>query len=165
MNRFTIDADFISLAGLDDNVDLLLDVLMVFTQDNEFRLCLDTSDIAFQKYLNVSINSEAIRFWFNCLFQNKQSRKYIDYITIKKRTYSDDKQIYIEICNNSCSAMKRIIVANKQSYSELMELLSNSEIQLLDGYQAKAILNVRNIQISMGANSPNINGNNNAVNK
>ena len=67
MNRFTIDADFISLAGLDDNVDLLLDVLMVFTQDNEFRLCLDTSDIAFQKYLNVSINSEAIRFWFNCL--------------------------------------------------------------------------------------------------
>lgn len=49
MNRFTIDADFISLAGLDDNVDLLLDVLMVFTQDNEFRLCLDTSDIAFQK--------------------------------------------------------------------------------------------------------------------
>ena len=48
MNRFTIDADFISLAGLDDNVDLLLDVLMVFTQDNEFRLCLDTSDIAFQ---------------------------------------------------------------------------------------------------------------------
>lgn len=29
MNRFTIDADFISLAGLDDNVDLLLDVLMV----------------------------------------------------------------------------------------------------------------------------------------
>ena len=55
MNRFTIDADFISLAGLDDNVDLLLDVLMVFTQDNEFRLCLDTSDIAFQKYLNVSI--------------------------------------------------------------------------------------------------------------
>ena len=156
MNRFTIDADFISLAGLDDNVDLLLDVLMVFTQDNEFRLCLDTSDIAFQKYLNVSINSEAIRFWFNCLFQNKQSRK---------RTYSDDKQIYIEICNNSCSAMKRIIVANKQSYSELMELLSNSEIQLLDGYQAKAILNVRNIQISMGANSPNINGNNNTVNK
>lgn len=99
------------------------------------------------------------------MFQNKQSRKYIDYITIKKRTYSDDKQIYIEICNNSCSAMKRIIVANKQSYSELMELLSNSEIQLLDGYQAKAILNVRNIQISMGANSPNINGNNNTVNK
>jgi hypothetical protein len=165
MNRFTIDADFISLAGLDDNADLLLDVLMVFTQDNEFRLCLDSSDIAFQKYLDISLNSEAIRFWFHCLFESRQSRKYIDYITINRRTYSNGKQIYIEICNNSCSEMKRIIVAEKQSYNELIELLSDSKIQLLDGYQAKAILNMRNIQISMGANSPNINGNYNTVNK
>ena len=165
MNRFTIDADFISLAGLDDNTDLLLDVLMVFTQDNEFRLCLDTSDIAFKKYLDISLNSEAIRFWFYCLFESRQSRKYIDYITINRRTYSNGKQIYIEICNNSCSEMKRIIVAQKQSYNELIELLSDSKIQLLDGYQAKAILNMRNIQISLGANSPNINGNYNTVNK
>ena len=33
MNRFTIDADFLSYAGLEDNMDLFLDVLMIFTQD------------------------------------------------------------------------------------------------------------------------------------
>lgn len=51
MNRFTIDADFLSYAGLEDNMDLFLDVLMIFTQDNEFRICLDSSDIAFKDTL------------------------------------------------------------------------------------------------------------------
>lgn len=165
MNRFTIDADFISYAALDDNADLLLDVLMVFTQDNEFRLCLDSSNIAFQKYHNISLNSEAIRFWFRCLFEMKQSRKYIDYVTIRRKIHSNDKQIYIEICNSSCSENKRIIVDSKQSYSELNKLLLDSQIHLLDGYQAKTILNARNIQISMGNNSPNILGDNNTVKK
>lgn len=107
MNRFTIDADFLSYAGLEDNMDLFLDVLMIFTQDNEFRICLDSSDIAFKRYIDISMNSESIRFWFRCLFENKQNRKYIDYITIRSQNYLNEKQVYIEICNRSCSIRKK----------------------------------------------------------
>lgn len=165
MNRFTIDVDFISFAGMKENFDLLFNVLMVFIQDNEFRLCLDSSNIALAEYNKIALESEAIRFWFKCLFETEQSRRYIDYIKIEKQKYSHDKQIYIEICNCSYSKNKRIIVANKQSYGELMDILSEKQINLLDGYEAKSMLNTRVMQISYGNNSPNINGNNNIVKK
>lgn len=165
MNRFTIDADFLSYAGLEDNMDLFLDVLMIFTQDNEFRICLDSLDIAFKRYIDISMNSESIRFWFRCLFENKQNRKYIDYITIRSQNYLNEKQVYIEICNRSCSIRKKIIVNNKQDYYEFMRELSYCGIELLDGYEAKKILNTRIVQISTGSNSPNIIGNGNVTNK
>lgn len=163
MNRFTIDADFIGFAGLEDNIDLFLNVLMIFPQDNRFRLCMDSSDVTFNRYKELALESQAIRFWLSFLFEKKENRKYIDFITIKKKDYSDIKKLYIEICNSSCSNQKKIIVDKKQSYGDFSEEISNSNIQLLDGYEAKEILNVKNIQISTGDNSPNVIGDNNII--
>lgn len=165
MNRFTIDADFISFAGKNENIDLLLNVLLIFTLDNEFRICLDSSNIAFNKYSELSKDSESLRFWFNCLFRNTQNRRYIEYIRINNNNCSNDKQLYIEICKNSCSRSKKIIVNDKQAYLQFMKKLSNNNIELMDGFEAKRILNTNIIQITTGNNSPNIVGDGNTTNK
>lgn len=165
MNRFTIDTDFISFAGKKENIDLLLNVLIVFTLDNEFRICLDSSNIAFDKYIHVSENNERLRFWFNCLFDNSQNRRYIEYIKVNKNNCSNEKKLYIEICKNSCSIRKKIIVNNKQAYLQFMKKLSKNQIELIDGFEAKRILNSQIIQITTGNNSPNIVGDGNTINK
>lgn len=164
MNRFTIDEDFICLAGLEDNIDLFLNVLMIFTQENPFRVCMDESDITFRRYKELALKSEPIRFWIRCLFEKQENRKYIDFIATDESISSDPKKLYIEICNNSCSSQKKIIVDTKQSYGNLLSDISTSGISLLDGYEAKAILNTQNIQISYGNNSSNIIGDGNSIN-
>ena len=65
MNRYTIAPDFLETAA--ENSYYLLNVLIVFAQDNRFKLCMDNRDLAYECYEGITRRYESIRFWMPLL--------------------------------------------------------------------------------------------------
>ena len=82
MNRYTIAPDFVEMAA--ENSYYLLNVLIVFAQDNRFKLCMDNKDMAYKCYESIVKRHDSIRFWMSLL--NNSSRN-IEKIKLKDAIY------------------------------------------------------------------------------
>lgn len=161
MNRFTIEPDFIEFASAENNTYLFTDVLVVFAQDNEFKLCIDSSQIALDNYWRIAKKSEMLRTWFGLI--NAKGCRYIEFIEISNQIYKNEKELYIDICSKTFCEKKRLIVKRKQPYNVFSEKIQENKIQLIDGDEAKEALNRRIVQISFGDNSSNVIGDHNTI--
>lgn len=157
MNRYTIAPDFVEMAA--ENSYYLLNVLIVFAQDNRFKLCMDNKDMAYKCYESIVKRHDSIRFWMSLL--NNSSRN-IEKIKLKSGKYSDSQDLFLAIAD-AVVPNKRLITGDKSLFSEKQNFINNHGVNIIDGDEAKDYLQRAYVSITMGDNSPIINGNNNKI--
>lgn len=163
MNRFTITPDFLEATASNGSYDLFANVLMVFAQDNRYKLCLDNNGLAFRSYVGIIRKYDCLQVWVKVL---NSSTNNIEKVSIPNVEYEDVRDVFLSIANEVLP-FKRLLTSVKSSYNDKQELIIRNKINLVDGNEAKDLLNQKVlhpiIQISYGDNSPNINGNNNKL--
>lgn len=160
MNRFTISPDFLEFTATEETCDYLLNVLLVFAQDNQFKLCLDKSGLAQAQYEHIIQSHECLLFWIRMI--NIKSRN-IETVQIAGHQYESSQELFLAIAD-AVQPNKKLITSNKSSFAEWQDYINNQGINLIDGDEAKSMLmHPTVIQISYGDNSPNINGSNNTL--
>jgi hypothetical protein len=160
VNRYTISPDFLEYVAKNSSSDYLLNVLIVFAQDNQYKLCMDKRGYASSQYEKIIESSDHLRFWVNMLNNKKQN---IEAVEISDKIYKDYQELFVEIAK-SVPPGKRLVTSDKSLYNRLQEEIAFHNVHLIDGDEAKVMMRAPiNVQISYGDNSPNINGNNNSV--
>lgn len=162
MNRFTITSEFLEASALDKDYDFFSNVLMVFAQKNQYMLCLDNKKIAYDLYEKIIRRHDCLRVWLEALNRKPHS---IEEVSIGKKSYKDDRDLFISIANE-VQPYKQLITSKKSLFNDKYKQIQKYKITIIDGDEAIEILKPKtsyNIQISLGDNSPNINGNNNAI--
>ena len=160
MNRFTISPDFLEFTANEETCDYLLNVLLVFAQDNQFKLCLDKGGLARAQYEHIIQSHECLLFWIGMI--NRKSGN-IEAVPIAGHQYESTQELFLAIAN-AVHPQKKLITSDKSSFAEWQDYVNNQGINLIDGDEAKGMLTHPTvIQISYGDNSPNINGNNNTI--
>lgn len=161
MNRFTIAPDFLEYCAREAEFDLFRNVLFVFTQDNQFKICMDKLGLADASYRCIIERSEIIRFWLEML--NCKSRN-IECVAIPNVPYATQQDLFLEIAN-AVPPKKRLVTSDKSLFDNWLDRISTDGITLFDGDEAKVDLQPKTItQISLGDGSPNIVGNQNQIN-
>lgn len=162
MNRYTIAPDFIEAAA--ENSYYLLNVLFVFAQDNRFKLCMDNMDLAYECYERIIRSHESIRFWMSML---NNSPRNIEIVQLKSGRYTDSQDLFLEIAD-AVVPYKRLITSNKALYHGKQDFIISHSVNIIDGDEAKDCLRsiqINKVNITMGDNSPIVNGNNNTIEK
>lgn len=157
MNRYTIAPDFVEMAA--ENNFYLLNVLIVFAQDNKFKLCMDNKNLAYKCYECLVRRYDSIRFWMSLL--NNSSRN-VEKIELKSGGYSDSQDLFLAIAD-AVVPNKRLITSDKSLFYGKQDFISNHGVNIIDGDEAKDYLQSVYINITMGDNSPIVNGNNNKI--
>lgn len=160
MNRYTISPDFLEFSATEESCDYFLNVLLVFAQDNQYKLCLDKRGLAHAQYENIIQSHERLLFWIKML--NLKSRN-IETVQIVEHQFDSTQELFLAIADAVCPH-KKLITSDKSLFAEWQDNISNQGINLIDGDEAKSMLmHPTVIQMSFGDNSPNINGNNNTI--
>ena len=160
MNRFTISPDFLVFSATEETYDYLLNVLLVFAQDNQYKLCLDKRGLARVQYEHIIRSYDCLHLWIGMI--NRKSRN-IETVEIAGYQYESTQELFLAIAD-AVHPNKNLITSDKSSFAEWQEYINNHGINLIDGDEAKGMLmHPTVIQISYGDNSPNINGNNNTI--
>ena len=157
MNRYTIAPDFVEMAA--KNSYYLLNVLIVFAQDNRFKLCMDDKEMAYKCYESIIKRHESIRFWMSLL--NNSSRN-IEKIKLKSGKYSDSQDLFLAIAD-VVFPNKRLITGDKSLFNDKQNFINNHGVNIIDGDEAKDYLQRAYVNITLGDNSPIVNGNNNKI--
>lgn len=157
MSCVTIDADFLKVAGEDKG--LFKDVLFVFAQDNPWRICLDKTGLAIQRYDDIISGSEILRLWLSMFNEKKESKCNIE---IDPSIDNSGKHLFLNI---ACKSFDKILlVAEKETFVEDKSFIGANGIQIFLGSEMKDVLSAKNIQITYGDKSPIIVGNDNNCN-
>lgn len=163
MNRFTITPEFLEATASDGSYDFFVNVLMVFAQDNKYKLCIDNIGLAYNSYAGIIRRYDCLQVWLKVLNSRINN---IEKVSIPNVEYEDTRDLFISIANE-VRPYKRLLTCDKSSYNDKQEQIIRNEINLVDGNEAKDFLNEKVsqtiIQNSYGDNSPNINGNNNII--
>lgn len=163
MNRFTITPEFLEATASDESYDFFVNVLMVFAQDNKYKLCMDNIGLAYHAYAGIIRKYDCLQVWLKVLNSRKNK---IEKVSIPNVEYQDIRDLFLSIANEVLP-YKRLLTSVKSSYNDKQEQIIQNNINLVDGNEAKDFLNQKVlqpiIQISNGDNSPNINGNNNTI--
>lgn len=160
MNRYTISPDFLDFSAAEENYYYLLNVLLVFAQDNQFKLCLDKNGLAQVQYDRIVQSHECLLFWIKAL--NRKSRN-IETVQIAGNQYDSTQELFLAIAD-AVHPNKKLITSDKSLFNEWQKFINDQGISLIDGDEAKSMLTHPTvIQLSIGNNSPNINGNNNTI--
>lgn len=163
MNRFTITPEFLEATASDESYDFFVNVLMVFAQDNKYKLCMDNIGLAYHAYAGIIRKYDCLQVWLKVLNSRKNK---IEKVFIPNVEYQDIRDLFLSIANEVLP-YKRLLTSVKSSYNDKQEQIIQNNINLVDGNEAKDFLNQKVlqpiIQISNGDNSPNINGNNNTI--
>lgn len=164
MNRYTISPEFLeSSADLTEHHDYFADVLMVFAQDNQYKLCIDEDRFAYNIYKEIILKHQCLQTWLKLL--NRRKNK-IEIVSIPKEEYPDRRDIFISIANE-VHPSKQLLTTSKVVYSNKNAVISQKGIALIDGTEAKVRLNQKNVTIvyqsTFGSNSPIVNGNENKL--
>lgn len=160
MNRYTLSPDFLVFSATEESCDYFLNVLLVFAQDNQFKLCLDKRGLAREQYDHIIQSYECLRFWIKMI--NMKSRN-IETVQIAGNQYASPQELFLAIAD-AVHPHKKLITSDKSSFNEWQDFIDNRGINLIDGDEAKSMLiHPTVVQMSFGNNSPNINGNNNTI--
>lgn len=163
MNRFTITPEFLEATASDESYDFFVNVLMVFAQDNKYKLCMDNIGLAYHAYAGIIRKYDCLQVWLKILNSRKNK---IEKVSIPNVEYQDIRDLFLSIANEVLP-YKRLLTSVKSSYNDKQEQIIRNNINLVDGNEAKDFLNQKVsqtiIQNSYGDNSPNINGNNNTI--
>lgn len=163
MNRYTISSDFLESYATDTSV--FINLLMVFAQDNRFKVCVDNQGKAVQKYYLLGKEFEYIRMWLK--FMSYSNYKYVENIGDCDVENCDERDLFIEIASKVLP-YKQLLVNSKNDYYNLKEnLIAEKGVLLLDKDEILSSLSSTVVvnQYSYGKNSPNICGNNNSYGK
>lgn len=162
MNRFVIAPDFLESIDEENNIDLFLNVLVVFAQDNPYKLCVDSFGLADSIYTSVCEPSELLRRWISYL--NSKSRNK-EIVRLPDEDNYDSKQSLFLAISDAIPPGKRLVTSNKPSYNRWQGFITEHGISLIDGDEAKDQIQRTTVinQTSIGNNSPNIIGNLNSV--
>lgn len=163
MNRFTITPEFLEATASDESYDFFANVLMVFAQDNKYKLCIDNIGLAYHSYEGIIRRYDCLQVWLKVL--NSRTNN-LEKVSIPNVEYEDTRDLFISIANEVLP-YKRLLTSVKSSYNDKQEQIIRNKINLVDGNEAKDFLNQKDshtiIQNSYGDNSHNINGNNNTT--
>ena len=163
MNRFTITPEFLEASASDNSYDYFANVLMVFAQDNKYKLCMDSTGLAGLSYEEIIRKYECLQVWLKVL--NGKSHN-IEKVSVASKNYQDNRDLFMSIAN-ATPPYKRLVTHAKSYYNEKLDQIMHNNICLLDGNEVKEILHYTPptivLQYSTGDNSPNINGNNNII--
>lgn len=154
MNLYTISADFVEHCGpcYPENWDYWYNVLAIFNQDNEYKLCIDNQKQAISIYIKQGEHYEQIRFWLQALLTSPN--KNIELISLPKIESEDPRILFISIAAKTVCLERKLVVCNKQDYDDVMHIITDKNVIILDRDEAKARLAPRkgNIQIAIGDN-------------
>lgn len=163
MNRFTITPEFLEATASDQSYDFYANVLMVFAQDNKYKICMDNIGLAYRSYVGIIRKYDCLQVWLKVLNSMPNN---IEKVSIPDVEYEDIRDLFLSIANEVLP-YKRLLTSVKSSYNDKQEQIIQNKINLIDGNEAKDLLNQKasqpTIQISYGDNSPNINGSNNTI--
>ncbi len=164
MNRFAIAPDFLEYCAREIDCDYFLNVLMVFAQDNHFKLCMDETGKADSVYEVIIERSECLRFWIKMLNNSPRNK---EMVRIPDIEYESKESLFLAI-SNAIPPRKRLVTSNKALFERSQDFISSQSISLIDGDEAKGMLRLPSVtqivtQITNGDHSPNINGNYNSL--
>lgn len=162
MNRFTITPEFLEKLARDELYEYFSNVLMVFAQDNKYKVCMDDRGFAFKIYYDIILKYECLGVWIKAMNRKRNS---FEQVSIPNKVFSDNRDLFLSIANELIPG-KQLITSQKTLFNDISKIITENQITLIDGDEAIAILksnNNINYQISYGNNSPNINGNNNSI--
>jgi len=134
-------------------------ILLVYTQNNPHKICLDKDGLILEKYKSIACDNEFIRFWIKLVTNEKLPS--IEYIQLKD--YNSSNDVFLEVCIKSYD--KVLVVGSKQEYASDAKFIADNKITLVDKDDVVDILSMskRIIKIeahdgslvSLGNNSPN----------
>ena len=160
MNRFTITPEFLEKLARDEIFEYFSNVLMVFAQRNEYKVCIDNKGLAYQIYADIIMKYDMLQVWIKVMNGTRNS---FEQVSIPDKDFSDNRDLFLSIANE-LEPRKQLITSQKTLFNDKSLIITEKKITLIDGDEAIAILQPNNIiQISYGNNSPNINGNNNTI--
>lgn len=162
MNRFTITPEFLEKLARDCIYDYFSNVLMVFAQRNEYKVCLDNKGLAERIYADIIMKYDMLQVWIKVMNGTPNS---FEKVSIPDIAFSDDRDLFLSIANELIPG-KQLITSKKSLFNDKSQIIMKNLITLIDGDEAIAILQPKKSvinQISYGDNSPNVNGNNNKL--
>lgn len=161
MNRFTIAPEFLECCAQEETCDLFLNVLMVFTQDNEYKLCMDDAGRAMSAYQGIIERFEYLRSWIKWL---NRSPRNIELVSIPAVNDHSEQSLFLAI-SDAVFPSKKLVTSEKSRYAAWQVFIAEHSINLIDGDEAKGQLQRTTVinQNTSGDNSPNIIGNFNTI--
>lgn len=159
MSQYTVCTELVKHCGKPKNVKYLTNILFVFTQDNPHKICVDKGGFLLKEYKKIALKSESLRIWIDLLTNKKIPG--VEFIKINNN-HKTTIDLLLSICTNSYD--KSFVVKTKQDYTELKELITKNEINLIDKdvliasfKEAKYNITANEGgQVSLGDNSPNL---------
>lgn len=166
MAKYTICSEFINYIANEKELNLFSNVIMVFAQDNAYKVCIDKNDQIFSLYENIAMKSEIIRLWLKCMTTKKDIN--FEKIDIYDQDIKESKELFLYVCKSTFGE-KTLIVFSTQDYIKYEKFISQNQIILLDKDEAKENLKPQNISykrcnITMDKNSPIVDGSQNKLN-
>ena len=161
MNRITIDVSFLKLFASD--IDVFLNILLRFVQDNPYKICLDSDGKGVEIYCNLARENDNVMLWWK--FMEKNNFSCIDRIILKDAKNCNAENLFLYIASEAYPC-RRLLVSSKNILHSLhATLIESRSITLIDKDEARNLLNqsVTIYQSSMGDHSPNIIGNSNNI--
>lgn len=139
MNRFVISCDFIEDVGANTiPCENWTDVLLVFAQSNSKQIFIDNELILFSKYREMGEHYELIRVWLDIIARCKKEVfcQCSSMRAIKKK--DDLNALCIDLAGMTPG--KRLITSRKDTYLRYKRKVEKKGINVIDGSQAKELL-------------------------
>lgn len=135
MNRFTLTPEFLEASTFDKSDDLYLNVLMVFAQDNKYKLCMDNLGFASELYEEIIKKDDSLRLWLSAV--NTRSNN-IEKVIINDEDYKDKRDLFLSIADTT-PPFKHLVTYSKSLFNDKQEIVTRNGISLLDGNDVKDI--------------------------
>lgn len=143
-----------------------LNVLLKFCQDNNLKVCFDSSDHIVTQYNNMVQDKDLLNQWLKFISSQVSNFETID---VAINNLEDHKAIALQLCAGSYD--KRLSCNTKQDYLNYQQQIEDNRINLIDRDELRIelannnnFINNQIIQTTHGSNSPNIAGNKNKNN-
>ena len=162
MNRYTISPDFLEHCAREKDYYLFLNVLLVFAQNNSYKICLDKSELAFNCYKNLIQKYDMLASWMKYLNDTPYN---IEAVCIPDADYGTEQELFMAIAN-AIPPEKKLVTFDKSLYTQRwLHFLTSNGIHLLDGNETEhKFRQLTIVQVSFGDYSPNTVGNQNTIN-